>query len=256
MDKKMDSKNIVSIEDRIPKLKQARKKKANRRMISYICIFFCLISIIVYLQSPLSKIKKMAVTGNTYLTDQEIIHQSKLTMDTNIWSVNKKETIQKLEKNPIIESAEIKRKLPWTIQIKVTEQPMVGFIENKGKYIPVLENGSVLYNRAQKNNDGNAPVLSGFNDKTFLKQMTAQLQKLPDRISGMISEIHWVPTKKDKSKILLYMNDGNLVSGRISRFSDDIRIYPSITAQLDPGKKGIVHIGVGAYFEAFKTKKK
>ncbi|MDY0396300.1 FtsQ-type POTRA domain-containing protein [Virgibacillus halophilus] len=98
MDNNTDSKNIVSIEDRIPKLKHARKKKANRRMISYICIFFCLISIIVYLQSPLSKIKKLAVTGNSYLTDQEIIQQSKLTKNTNIWSVNKKGNSPKIRK--------------------------------------------------------------------------------------------------------------------------------------------------------------
>ncbi|MDY0396301.1 cell division protein FtsQ/DivIB [Virgibacillus halophilus] len=76
------------------------------------------------------------------------------------------------------------------------EQPMVGYIEKEGRYIPVLENGAVLKDRAKNTSDGNAPVLSGFSDTAFLKQMTLQLQKLPDRIFGMISEIHWVPTKK------------------------------------------------------------
>ncbi|MDY0405960.1 FtsQ-type POTRA domain-containing protein [Virgibacillus sp. 179-BFC.A HS] len=249
-------KNIVSIEDRIPKLKQARKKKANRRMISYLCIFFCLISIIVYLQSPLSRVKNISINGNSFLSEQEILRQSTLTNDTNIWSVHPKDIAKKLEKNLIVKRATVKRKFPRTVQINVTEHQMVGYVSEKNRYIPILDNGSILKNRAKSTNNGSAPTLEGFTETGYLEEMTKQLQKLPNEIFDLISEIHWAPTKKDESKIKLYMNDGNIVLGRINNFSKNMQIYPSIVAQLDPKKKGIVHIGVGAYFEEFSNKDK
>ncbi|MCD8500622.1 MAG: hypothetical protein LRY71_01750 [Bacillaceae bacterium] len=36
----MDKQKIVSLEDRIPKLKQQRKQRANRRLIIYLSTFF------------------------------------------------------------------------------------------------------------------------------------------------------------------------------------------------------------------------
>src|SRR4051812_2621525 len=80
-------KNLVSLEDRIPKLKQMRKKKANRRLIGLLTIFFLLIFSIIYLQSPLSRIQSIQVEGNAYLTDKEIIEQSGLEVEDNIWEI-------------------------------------------------------------------------------------------------------------------------------------------------------------------------
>src|SRR5690625_1738716 len=117
----MDDKKIVSIEDRIPKLKQARKKKANRRLVFYLSIFFFLISIIVYLQSPLSHIKTIQVNGNAFLTDEEVIEISELQMNTNIWTINKEEIAEQMAANPIVESAEVNRILPRTVEISLKE---------------------------------------------------------------------------------------------------------------------------------------
>src|SRR5699024_3488929 len=94
----MEKEKIVSIEDRIPKLKEARKKKANRRLVFYLSIFFLLISIIVYLQSPLSQVKHIEVNGNKVLTDKEVIQKSGLALDAKIWVVQKQVSKKKKEK--------------------------------------------------------------------------------------------------------------------------------------------------------------
>src|SRR5699024_11754485 len=138
----MKDKKIVSIEDRIPKLKQARKQKANRRLIFYLSIFIILISIIVYLQSPLSNVKKFEVSGNTILSDETIIDKTNLNKKTNIWTINSKKKNKKLEKNSIIESVNDKRKLPSTILIEVKEYKVVGYVSSEKNYKAVLENGT------------------------------------------------------------------------------------------------------------------
>src|SRR5699024_9136771 len=104
----MDKKTIVSIEDRIPKLKEARKKKANRRLIIYLCAFFLLISLIVYLQSPLSHVKHIEVNGNNFLTKKTVKKLSTVTKKTNIWTLSKNEIEKKLTDNPVIESVDRK----------------------------------------------------------------------------------------------------------------------------------------------------
>lgn len=246
----MSKKNIVSIEDRIPKLKQARKKKANRRLIFYLSIFFFLISIIVYLQSPLSHIKTIDVNGNTYVSDEEIIESSNLTTDTNIWTINRSEIVQLINKNPILESVTVSRKLPWTIEIQVTEQQIIGYIRNETAYNPVLGNGEIL-NVTNDTLNGDAPLIYGFDDDAYLHRMAEELKELPSSIMKIISEVHWVPSEENKNNVLLYMNDGYIVKGTIRDFAEKMEVYPSIVAQLDPEEKGIIHIGIGIYFESF-----
>src|SRR5699024_4534490 len=87
----MDKKTIVSNEDRIQKLREATKKKANRRLIMYLCAFFLLISVIVYLQSPLSHVKHIEVTGNNFLTKKTVKELSSVTKKTDIWTLSKSE---------------------------------------------------------------------------------------------------------------------------------------------------------------------
>lgn len=249
----MPKKKIVSIEDRIPKLKQARKKKANRRLIFYLSIFFFLIAIIVYLQSPLSHVKTVTVTGNSFVSDEYVIETSDITDKTNIWTINKSKIKDTLRKNPTVKSVEIDKDFPRTVTINLTEYDRVGYVRDDDVYYPILENGQVLTTLKQKSINGDAPLLMDFSDKSYLHKMTSELNNLPDSILNSISEIHWKPTDDNKNKILLYMNDGYLVDGTIRNFSEKMQVYPSIVAQLNPNSKGIVHIGVGAYFESFDT---
>ncbi|MBP1950606.1 cell division protein FtsQ/DivIB [Virgibacillus litoralis] len=244
-------KNVVSIEDRIPMLKQERKKKANRRLIFYLSIFFFLISIIVYLQSPLSHVKTIEVSGNSFADDQEVIQQSNISKDTNIWMINEAKVVQAISENPVVKSVEVNRQLPWTIEIQLKEYDQVGYIKREGSFYPILGNGRVLTEMKQKLANGDAPLILGFSEEAYLDSMTAELKKLPESILNLISEIHWKPSDDNQNKILLYMNDGYVVDGTIRNFADKMDVYPSIVSQLKPESKGIIHIGVGAYFESF-----
>lgn len=244
----MTKKKIVSIEDRIPKLKQTRKKKANRRLIGYLVIFFLLISMIIYLQSPLSQIKEINVTGNKFLTSKELIKQIGLSTDMNIWMINKKKIKIQALKNPVIESIEIKREFPRTLVVKIKEHKRVAYILKNGRYSPILDNGAIL-SVSKRVTNGDAPIIIGFKEDAHLNKMMQELAALPESILYLISEVHWKPVKDNNSKILLYMNDGHMVDGTIRKFADKMQVYPSIVSQLDPEVKGIIHIGVGAYFE-------
>ncbi|SHF49556.1 cell division protein FtsQ/DivIB [Ornithinibacillus halophilus] len=247
----MGKEKIVSIEDRIPKLKQARKKKANRRLIFYLSIFFFLVSIIVYLQTPLSHIKTITVNGNSFMSEEQVLTQSEISIGKNIWMVDLEASSNKLTENPIIKKVEVSRNLPWGITIEVLEHEHVAYFERDNQYYPLLSNGTIISTNEISTPDGYAPIMINFTEDEYLYRMTEELNLLSTSILDLISEIHWNPSEGMKNKILLYMNDGFMVEGTIRGFSDKMNVYPSIVSQLEPDSKGIIHIGVGAYFESF-----
>lgn len=247
----MEKKNIVSIEDRIPKLKHARKKKANRRLIFYLTILFLLIAIVVYLQSPLSHVKQVAVKGNVHVSDEEIKEMSHVTGKDNFWKVDKQQVESSVKGHPEVTKVSVSRDFPNTITIQVDEYDRVGYVRVDGSYYPILENGKRLDSYELRVTNGDAPLLLDFDKATYLEEMSKELRELPSSVANLISEIHWTPTDDNPFQIKLYMNDGYEVQGTIRNFSKKMRAYPSIVTQLSPEDKGIIHIDVGAYFESY-----
>lgn len=247
----MVKKKVISIEDRIPKLKQARKKRANRRLIYYLSAFFLLISLIVYLQSPLSKVKTFIISGNELLSEEELVELSGIKPKSNMWWVDSKESEEKLTDSPYIETATINRKFPRSVEITIKEFNLVGYTLKGKNYFPVLGNGVTLSDPVKTMN-GKVPLLHGFDEAKRLTSMTKELDMLEPGIRNMISEIYWEPTEENKDKVTLYMKQGYIVKGEIIDFANKMDIYPSIISQLEPGQKGTIHIGIGAYFEQTK----
>ncbi|WP_080874833.1 cell division protein FtsQ/DivIB [Oceanobacillus timonensis] len=248
----MSDKNIVSIEDRIPKLKQARKKKANRRLIFYLSIFFILIAVIIYLQSPWSEVRSIEVNGNVFLTDEYIIDESGLTEGMNIWSLNGSSVASDMEENPVIEQASINRRFPSTVLIEVEEQSVLGYVQDGRAFYPVLADGQVIQQNARAS-IGNAPLISDFNESQ-LTELAAEMEGVRPSIFNMISEIERKEPEEDvdTTLITLYMSDGFLVEGNVDQVLDKLDYYPSIVSQLEEDDKGIIHMGVGIYFESFE----
>lgn len=249
MDK--NKKNIVSIEDRIPKLKEARKKKANRRLVFYLSIFFVLILIIVYLQSPLSQVKTINIQNNSFVADNEIIELAGLKSNSSIWSLDFPEMESNVVRHPVIEGVTIERQLPNTVEIDVTEKRVVSYLKNGSTYNPVLENGDILTDAVLQTFNGQAPLMVGFTDDEMLSKIASELNNLSDEILALISEIHSLPEEETKESAIFYMNDGFVVKASIRNFSEGMSAYPSIAAQLDPEANGMIHVGIGVYFEEF-----
>ncbi|WLV25685.1 cell division protein FtsQ/DivIB [Aciduricibacillus chroicocephali] len=246
-------KNILSIEEHIPKFKDARKKKQNRRLITYLSIFFLLIFFVIYIQSPLSRVHTVHVKGNALLSDSEVKKLTGISRKTNIWSVHKEELQQKLEKNPLIKQATVSRDFPNTVSISVKEYTRIAYIiKNKG-YEPLFASGKTVDKFRTKSIPGDAPVLYGFKNSKQLEEMAAELEKLNPGIRKLISEVHFNNQSDKNEKLELFMNDGLIVKAAIHDFAKKMEVYPSIASQIKKGTKGIVHIGVGAYFEKIES---
>src|SRR5699024_10163079 len=133
----------------------------------------------------------------------------------------------------------------------INEYKLVGYIKKENLYLRVVENGQVLSDRHQEHMDANAPLLVNFTEDQYIESMAQELDQLQTRLFVLVSDVHVNPSDDHKYKILLYIKECYFVSTAIREFAKKMLVYPSIISQLDTDQKGIVHIGVGAYFEAF-----
>lgn len=246
-------KKVVSLEDRIPKLQQQRKQKTNRRLISFLSVFFFLVLLVIYFQSPLSKVASISVKGNETLNANKIIEMSGITTSTGFWSINAENIKEKFGEQLQIKELTVKRKLPNHIVLVIEEHERIAYLESDGSYLPILESGQVLKDR-KENAPADAPLLINWKKEEDIKEMINELTKLSPGILNSISEIHHTPTKTDPWLIRLYMNDGFEVIATVRTFSKKMDSYPAIISQLDHHDRGIIHLEVGTYFEAIETK--
>jgi cell division protein FtsQ len=249
----MDKGKIVSIEDRIPKLKHQRRKKANRRLIVLLALFFILIAGVIYFQSPLSKVKNITVSGNHSYDNDQIVNKSGISLRTNVWQINRDEAEKELESIQEVKNATVKVNLPNTVEIKINEYKRLAYISKGKNFYPVLENGNILGEKKIDEIPVNAPILIGFKEGKVLDEMIASLEDLPEVVINSISEVHSKPAETDRFLIKLYMNDGFEVNASLRTFSEKMAHYPSIVSQLDPAKKGVIDLEVGSYFKAYEA---
>ncbi|MBC1520455.1 FtsQ-type POTRA domain-containing protein [Listeria aquatica] len=249
------NKKVVSIESRIPELKKYRKKRLVRHLILLIGFFVLLILATLYFLSPVSKVETIYVSGNRELTEQDVRSDSGVRKGDYMIATNNKNVAEQLEKNKMIKKAVVEKSGLRAIKIRITEYKTIGYEPKDGFYYEILENGELLLERARKFPIGNRVLFFNFKNDDVLKDMVKEWKELPTSVQNAVSEIHLKPVKSDSEHILLYMNDGNQVTATIHGFADKMSYYPSISAQLNNGQKGVIDLEVGAYFESYYKKK-
>ncbi|WP_242222084.1 cell division protein FtsQ/DivIB [Bacillus cereus group sp. BfR-BA-01380] len=245
----MKNSKVIKLQDRVPKLKnQKKKKQVNKRLILYVSILFLLVLFLIYFRSPLSNIKEITVHGNHYMTDEQIMEQSGITYKTSYFSVIGHRAEANLKKQKEIKNVHVKKQFPNKIVIDVEEYVTIGYINKDGKLYPLLQNGKSLDALPNGKLPVAAPIFAPFEEKK-MKELIAELEKLTPAVLRSISEIHYKPTDLYADHLTLYMNEGYEVSTVIQDFAKRMEAYPLIVKNLLPDKKAIIHLEVGAYTE-------
>ncbi len=244
----------MTLEDRVPKIKQHRKQKANRRLVVYLSLFFILLFLIIYSQSSLSKVSGISVDGNVHVPEEEIIELSEITKETSIWRVDEEKVAEMIQLHKEVSAAEVQRKFPNGVEIRIEEYNRVAYIYESGNYYPVMENGKMLSVLDDEDSlPDDAPLMMNWKNGEMVESFIGELIKLPESIIYSISEIHHTPTDIDQYHITMFMNDGFEVSATVRDFSNKMASYPSIVEQLDPSVKGVINLEVGTFFKPYET---
>ena len=218
------------------------KKKIKFKIVPI--LVFLVVSVLLYFGISFlieTKIKNIYVNGNKILSDQEIIELAKVDEYPSFYKTLSSTIKKNIKKSPYIKSVKIKKKFFNVLEINVVE------------YIPLFVKDNKLVLENSKSVDivnCKVPVFSNNAEQETIDELIGALLKTKDNIRRQISEIFYSPTEYDKTRFLLFMDDGNYVYINIGKF-DKLNYYDEIYPTLN-NKKGTLYLDSGNHFEIFK----
>lgn len=158
---KSNKKNIVNKKTNRKNNKKIKNKKSAKKFFNTF-VFLLVLAGLAYgiyylLTSTTFKISKINVEGNKRYTPEQIVDSSYIKLNNNIFLMKKTKKEQAIKTLPFVKDAKVKRKLPNTIDIYVTERKSeyLAYDKDSNKYYRLDSDGVILESIPfdQKNNE-------------------------------------------------------------------------------------------------------
>ena len=121
---------------------------------------------ILLIFSPLFNFQYITVSGNFQIETEEILERAGLADSANFFLFSPRRADTHIKKNLYIEQVTFRRVFPHTLEIRVQERFLSGFVEHiNGMFLYIDENGRVLEVRSYKSED--LPVITGLRFSHF-----------------------------------------------------------------------------------------
>ena len=219
----------------------SRKRKLKYKNIIAFFLVTLIIALIVLLFLKL-RITNIYITGNTYLTDQEIIDIAGISNYPEIYKANVFSIKKKLVSNQLISNVKVTTKMFTSIYIDVVENRPLFYDCNKE--LTILSDGSEVTKQYQ------IPKVINYVPDTIYQQFLKNMLNVDIEVLERISEIKYDPNDVDDERFLLYMSDNNYVYLTLNKFNN-INDYLDIIKKFG-SKKGILYLDSGEYFKVLK----
>lgn len=239
---------VIDIEERIPSLRERRKKRTNRKFVALLFLFLLLLAVLIYSQTPYSEIQEISVDGAVLYEEQRYITESGLSPGDSMWSFSEADIKKELEQLPWVDKADVQKDWLTNVAITIEEFEPIGFLERGGRFQSLLANGYASDEPVEKI-DG--PVITGFEDEESREKLAVQLSNLNSSSYQLISQIVETDRIEGSVYMTLYMTDGNEVQIVMGTLAEKLNYYPSVVSQLEDGQKGIFDMEVGVFFRSF-----
>ncbi|MDR0846639.1 MAG: FtsQ-type POTRA domain-containing protein [Lactobacillales bacterium] len=226
-------------------------ERKGKGLLVTIVIFWAITALIsLYLLSPLSHLGEIKITGNHFASASEIIEKSKIN-DDHYFLVLARQT-QKFEKNiaqdEYIKSAKIATQLPNEFDIKIVEWRVLGVDDINGKYHRVLENGYMMPDE-EDNNDNGFPVWNNFTSSEIMKKFVEQYNKLDEKFTAEIDHLDYTPSQSNKQLVTIYMKNGFQILVDIPNMVEKLGYYDQVVANAP--EPCIIDMEVGIFTKPF-----
>lgn len=204
--KKVQTKRNVKSVSKKKKAKQDNNVKNNEKRLkilkwtSIVIIFIG--AIVLFMLSPIFNVRQIDIEGIERLTKEEIVNLSQIKIDENTFKVKGVDVIARIEDNPYVETADIKRELPSGIKIVVKERIPQYIIEIANGNAYIDSKGYILEISTEKLQ---LPVLKGYetsNDSIIDFQNT---KKLTDEDCNKLDTINQIYDAAKNNGILEYI---------------------------------------------------
>lgn len=213
--KAFETKVQSSVDLVFEKQKQATQKAKMRRFKRRLFLLtssLCILALIgLYFFSDISKVRKITISGNHYLSSEYIQKLSGINEESRYLLVFEPFSKTSLKKDPLIQDAQIKHLGNGIIQIIVTEEKAIGYRYTKQPEIILANNTIVKMEDQYAEVLAYLPLIVGFEKEEELTKLIRAFELVEMNTIGMISEIHPFQESYDSNKIRFIMRDGKRV---------------------------------------------
>ena len=222
MDNEFETENLEEISyDHVERILDNRRRRMDEKLFrshqNRIAIRAVLVAVlcvvIVYFALPISHIQAIRITGSHFLSEQYILDTAAISENDRFYLTIPSLVRNRLESNPLIETAEVTMNDDQTVSIAVTESEMIGY-----RYIDkpevVLKDGSVIaLESAYLDLVAMIPLITGFEDGQKLAKLVSAFQNVDQEVIEDIAEIREYPLSYDPEAILVLMRTGGYFIG-------------------------------------------
>ena len=216
------------------RVKKRRRLKIGRILLAFFLLFLTIFVIYSILNL---KITNIFISGNYYLSDQQIIDAASLGDYPSV--IKGVKQIKNLKDNIYIKDVRVKVRKITQVYIEVTE--------NRPLFYSIDMEKTVLLDGRTTSEKYPTPTLLNYVIDSVYPTFVKELGKLDIDILNRISEIKYEPNDVDDNRFLLLMTDGNYVYinnstfYKLSKYMEIIRNFPN--------KKGVLYLDYGNNFE-------
>ncbi|MFD2116219.1 cell division protein FtsQ/DivIB [Paenibacillus yanchengensis] len=214
------------------------KKKINKKLLFILILLFLVLLAVLFFNSSLGKISDIRISGTALTKHTEIVQVSGLAKGDAFFQTSSSKIKKRLLTLPEVQSAEVSKKFPGVIQIKIIEQPTVAFdIAEDGTLYAILASGTSVPIDHTKDIVMDKPVLTGWlADDPIKQQLAEQLALIPAKQLSDLSEIIPVPSNAYPDRIRMYTRTQFEVITAVSVLPDKIDALNAVIEQQEPGK--------------------
>lgn len=238
---------VQEIQQHIRKEKQIRKQVALKKMLRYVLLtvaaFVMALGLFWYHQSPYSRVNRLIIENNVYLSDEEVSEIINFKLGKQFYTFFTSSVENSIPKNTLIESIQASKNwLDQSMTITVKEKPIVGY-KLSDKIDLIASDGSVksLYSDQVYLLKGLLRI-SGFDDEASLKELASALQRSDKVLLNNISEIIQDPRSYDEKFLRVMMSDGIVLSTSIYSLEKlDSDTFKEIVNNMKPTQKCVVY---------------
>lgn len=214
-------------------------------LVPAIVLFLLFIVLIWYVSTDASDLKKIDISGNHIITDEEIERRLDFAAGDKMYSIDTGTAEENISLLPIIVDVNVERNWWNGVTVSISEHQVVGYIENEGGYNPVLENARVL--RGYQVSPVNGPLIYFFEGEE-MDGLVDNLNDIEPEIRAGISEIYFRPTDTSLGRIHLLMNDGQEIVADYRDFGEKMNHYIGMKEEIGNETEGIIDIEIGSSF--------
>jgi cell division protein FtsQ len=232
----------------------ARKRKRRKRSYAlyYILLFlFVFISGIILSVTVFFNIDKVVVKGIVTISSKSIVASSKITVGDNLLRINSKQIATNILTDRInVEKVTIKRELPSTLVINITEATPFYNAQFKNKYFVASKGGRIIKITTDKPMSGLMTV-NGIADDSiklgnFLQQKNSSKYELLETILNSLNdykmtEVSSIDISNSTDILFTYQNRVNVKIGSVLDLPYKIKFVKEIiTNRISPEEKGTI----------------